>query len=85
MTDIEDAGVYCHNLDNRAIGTFYEAVRKKCLGKVRCSVSATMVTSREDVLQHECTGFFAAPVCRGAPKNVETHKIFSNLLVSCGR
>lgn len=84
MTDIADAGIYCDSF-SPGISKFYEAVRKKCLRKHRCSISATMVTSRKDLLQHKCTGFFAAPVCNGSPKNVETHKIFSKLSVACGR
>ena len=84
MTDIADAGIYCDTF-SPDISRFYDAVNKKCVGKATCWISATMVTSKADLLQHKCTGFFAAPVCGGTPKNVETHKVLSKLRVSCDR
>jgi len=84
MTEIVDAGIYC-DTSSPAISTFYDAVRKRCVGKVKCTISATMVTSRNDLVQHKCTGFFAAPLCQGVPKNIETRNVFGKLSVSCDR
>jgi len=83
MKEIADAGIYCDTF-NSHIGRFYSVAEKKCKGKVACRVSATMVATRRELLQHRCTGFFVAPVCRGTPENVESrYDVFKTLFVSC--
>jgi len=83
MEDIADAGIYCDTFDSD-IARFYSVAEKKCKGKVACRVRATMVATKQDLLQHRCTGFFVAPVCRGTPVNVESrYHLFKTLLVSC--
>ncbi|MEH2504053.1 hypothetical protein V1290_002864 [Bradyrhizobium sp. AZCC 1578] len=83
MDEIWDAGIYCPT-SSPAIDGFYSMVEKKCKGKSSCRVRATMVTTKQDLLRHRCTGFFVAPLCRGTPVNVESrYDVFKTLLVSC--
>jgi hypothetical protein len=83
MEEIADAGIYCPT-SSPEIDRFYSVAEKKCKGKISCRVRATMVTTRQDLLQHRCTGFFVAPVCRGTPMNVESrYDVFKTLLISC--
>ena len=84
MTDIEDAGIYCRTF-SKNISKFFRSSQRKCKNKTFCTVKATDVASRPELLQHRCTGFFVAPVCKGVPLNVETRNLFSSLLVSCKR
>lgn len=83
MEDIEDAGIYC---STGGIPGFYDLAVKRCKGKVSCTMAATMVATRRELLQKKCTGFFVAPVCRGTPVNVESrYDVFKTLQVSCKR
>ena len=85
MEDIVDAGIYCDTFDSSIAG-FYALAEKKCKGKSACTMSATMVATRKDLLAHHCTGFFVAPLCNGVPVNVESrYDVFKTLLVSCKR
>lgn len=82
MEDIADGGVYC----DTPISGLYELARKRCTGKTSCRISATMVATRQELVQNRCTGFFVAPVCRGTPVNIESrYDVFKTLLVSCKR
>ena len=83
MEEIADAGIYCATF-SPAIGRFYSMVESKCKGKTYCRVSPTMVTTKQDLIQNRCTGFFVAPICKGLPVNVESrYDVFKTLLVSC--
>jgi len=82
MRRIEDAGIYCASFD-RKIANFYPLAKSRCLGKFSCAMRATMVTTKADLLKHQCTGFFVAPLCHGSPVNRETHNILDTLHVSC--
>lgn len=80
MEDIADAGIYCAT----GIGGFYELVERRCKGKSSCTVKATMIATKQELLQSHCTGFFVAPVCRGRPVSIESrYDVFKTLLVSC--
>ncbi|MGY4366826.1 hypothetical protein ACVW1A_002891 [Bradyrhizobium sp. LB1.3] len=83
MEDIEDAGIYC-SIDG--VRGFYDLAVKRCKGKTYCTMAATMVATRQELIQKKCTGFFVAPVCRGTPVNVESrYDVFKTLRVSCKR
>ncbi|ARN81706.1 hypothetical protein B1812_12170 [Methylocystis bryophila] len=84
MRKIEDAGIYCASFD-RKIANFYPLAKSRCSGKFSCAMRATMVTTKADLIRHQCTGFFVAPVCHGAPVSHETHNILETLHVSCAR
>ncbi|MGV7216425.1 hypothetical protein [Bradyrhizobium sp. UFLA05-112] len=83
MEDIEDAGIYCA-IDG--VRGFYDLAVKRCKGKTFCTMAATMVATRQELIQKKCSGFFVAPVCRGTPVNVESrYDVFKTLPVSCKR
>ncbi len=80
MEDIADGGIYCDD----PIPGLYELAVKRCKGKVSCTIAATMVATKQELIKKKCTGFFVAPVCNGTPKNIESrYDVFATLNVSC--